>query len=146
MIVGKGSNVDLSDQEVRYLTFANVSEPHVLKSACTLAVNTLELVGSDDNVRKCCAVLEDEDSSIRSAIKKLVYCFWGVEKSDLPISVRVTLASTVELLVSKVLHTGDGGRLAQGNNATRAGWDLESLCGSKARKEGGNGDSELHFE
>jgi hypothetical protein len=71
---------------VEFLTLANVTEPDVLQSASTLAVNTLKLVGTNDNVGESSTVLKDENSVVRSSI-----------------GISVTSLSTVILLVSHIL-------------------------------------------
>ena len=53
---------------LEYLTLANVTEPDVLQGAGTLAVDTLELLSTDDDVGESSTVLKDENSVVRSSV------------------------------------------------------------------------------
>ena len=50
------------------LAFTDVTEPDVLQRACTLAVDALQLVGTDDDVRNRRAIVEDEDSAVTASV------------------------------------------------------------------------------
>ena len=71
---------------LQYLTLANVTEPDVLQGAGTLAVDTLELLSTDDDVGESSTVLKDENSVVRSSV-----------------GIGVASLSTVVLLVTHIL-------------------------------------------
>lgn len=111
-------------------TFADITEPDVLKSAITLAVNSLKSVRSDNNVAQSSTILKDEDSVGRSSV-----------------IIRVARMTTIELLVSEVLNSRDHAWCREGNDATGSCWDVEGLRGSKGGEDNcDSGDLELHFE
>lgn len=112
------------------LTLADITEPDVLKSAGTLAVNTLQLVGTNDDVGDGSTILKDEDSGSRSSVL-----------------VGVASTSTVVLLVSVILGASDGLRLGERDDATNTGWDLQGLGRGHGGQNGSeDGSGELHFE
>ena len=109
---------------------ANVTEPDVGQGARTHAVNTLERIGTDDDVGDGSAVLEDED---------------GVGAAS--VGIRVALVAAVVLAVLEVNLAGDDGRLGERDDGARAGRDVESLRRGKGSNEGRELDSgELHVE
>lgn len=93
-------------------------------------MNTLQLVGTNDDVGDGGTILEDEDSAGGSSVL-----------------VRVARTSTIVLLVAEVLGTSDGHWSREGDNATRAGWDVEGLGRGQGSQNGSeDGSGELHFE
>lgn len=108
---------------------ADVAEPDVGQGAGTLAVDTLEGVGANDDVAEGSTVLEDEDGGVRASV--------GVGVAGL---------ATVELLVASVERAGDGGRLGERDDAAGAGRDVEGLAHGKASHGGGDDNvGEEHF-
>lgn len=97
---------------------ANVTEPDVGQGARTHAVNTLERIGTDDDVGDGSAVLEDEDGIAAASVL-----------------VRVTWLATVKLLVRKVDLASDGAGLGERHNVTGAGGDVEGLRSCHAGDE-----------
>ncbi len=93
-------------------------------------MNTLESVGTDDDVAQGSTVLEDEDGVFGPGVL-----------------VRVAGLSTVELHVGVVVDTGDGTGLWERCDFARAGWDVKGLRGGKTSQGGGNGGGlEVHDE
>jgi hypothetical protein len=113
-----------------FVTFANIAEPDVLKSASALAMNSLKRVRSDDDVAQSSTILKDEDSVGRSSV-----------------IIRVATMPTVELLVGEVLSSRDNARCRKGNDATRSSWDVESLRSAEGGEDSSeSGDLKLHVE
>jgi len=109
---------------------ADIAEPDIGQSACTLAVDALKCVLANDDVGELGAVIEDEDGAVAAGVV-----------------VAVARSATIELAVATVEGATDGGWLGKRNDATHTGWDLEGLrcaeaCQSAERKSGG----ELHLE
>lgn len=88
-------------------------------------MDTLELVGSNDDVGQGSAVLQDEDSALTASV------FIGV-----------AFTATVVLSVAKVAAAADGHWRRERYDAATTGWDVEGLGGGKARK--GEGEGGLH--
>lgn len=77
-------------------TFAHVSKPDVDQLAGTLAVNSLELICTNDDVAKCSTVLENKDSAATASIR-----------------IAVTSTPTIKLLVAHVLGSRDAAGLGE---------------------------------
>lgn len=112
------------------LTLADISEPNVLESALALAVDTLELVLSNDDVAQSSTIIQDEHSVVAAGIV-----------------IVVALTATVELLVAVVLRTGDLDGSIVGLDGSDSGRDVQGLRGGS----GGQGQSSEdllveHFE
>lgn len=112
----------------RVHTFAHVSEPDVDELAGALAVDSLELVRTNDDVAKCCAIFEDEHGAVAAGI-----------------GIGVARAAAIKLFVAHVPGAGDGAGLGEGNDAANTGGDVERLRGAERGQDGGEGgDFELH--
>lgn len=121
---------DVSRSQGRDSIFTDITEPNVLQSASTLAVDTLELVFANNDIGDGSTVLQDEDSGFRSGVVVGVAC-----------------TSTIELLVTEIDGAADGGWLGERNDAARAGWDVEGLGrGQRGENAGNNCCSELHVD
>lgn len=113
------------------LTFTDVTEPDVFKSALALAVDTLELVDTNDDIAKNSTVVEDKNSTITAKIL-----------------ISVARAVQLKLLVAKVVvGTGKGTRAFEDLNSTDSVRDVKGLA------EDGGGESqrseslsEMHFQ
>lgn len=109
------------------LTFADVTEPDVLQRAGTLAVDALQLVGADDDVRNRRAIVEDEDSAVTASV-----------------GIGVAGAAAIELFVAVVDRARNRRRRCERDNRSRAGRDVESLGGGERHQRGEKGSSVDH--
>jgi hypothetical protein len=109
------------------LTFTNIAEPDVPQRASTFAVDSLQLPGTDDDVRDCRAVVEDEHGAVAAGV-----------------SVGVAGTTAVEFLVAVVDGAGDGGGLGERDDRPRAGGDVESLGGREGCQGGEEGGGVQH--
>lgn len=91
-------------------------------------MNALQLVDTDDDVAQGGAVLENEDSRVAAGV-----------------SIGVTSATTIELLVAHVLASRDDTGSREGDDGTAAGGDVESLSRGEAGQHGGDKNLGLHF-
>lgn len=124
------SQMNPVDSNVLKLTLADISEPNVLESALALAVDTLELVLSNDDVAQSSTIAQDKHSAVAARIV-----------------IGVARAATVELLVAVVLGTGDVDGSIVGLDGSDSGRDVQGLRGGS----GGQGQSSddllvEHFE
>lgn len=101
------------------LTFAHVTEPNVLKRACTFAVDALQLVLADDHVGDGRAVLQNEHGAVAAGVV-----------------IGVALPAAIEFLVAVVDRARDHGGLGEGDDRARASGDVESLGGREGRQRG----------
>ena len=98
-------------QVIRYRrTFADVTEPDILQGARTLAVNTLELLYTNDNIGDRSTVFQDEDSPLGSTKEQVVSTNtkYIIASHNLQIIIGVAFTSDIILLVAEVLGTRDG--------------------------------------
>lgn len=110
------------------LTLADVAEPNVLKRAGTLAVDTLQLIGANDDVGDGRAVLQNEHGAVAAGVV-----------------IGVALTAAIEFLVAVVDRARDHGGLGEGDDRARASWDVEGLGGRKGRQRGEEGGGVEHF-
>jgi hypothetical protein len=116
--------------ELRWPTFADVTEPHILERTSALAVHTLKLVGTNDDIRKRSTVLKNEDSRIGSSVV-----------------VSVAGTSTVVLLVAHILHSRNTHGGTEGVDAADTGGNVERLgCAESCQDGGKDGGLEKHVE
>lgn len=116
--------------DVLKLTLADITEPNVLESALALAVDTLKLVRSNDDVAQSSTIVQDEHSAVAAGI-----------------DIGVARTATIELLVTVVLGTGDGDGRRVGLDGSDSGRNVQGLRGGS----GGQGQSSddllvEHFE
>lgn len=107
------------------LTFADVSEPDILQGTSPLAMNSLELPSTDNDIAQGSTVLKNEDGVLASGV-----------------FVRVAVTSAVILSVAQVNRAGDGAGLGERDDGAHAGRDVQGLSHNGARHEGG-GDNLL---
>lgn len=109
-------------------TFTHVSKPDVDELAGALAVDSLELVRTNDGVAKCRAISEDEHGVVAAGI-----------------GIGIARAAAIKLSVAHVLGAGDGAGLRERNDAANTGGDVERLRGAeRGQDRGEGGDFELH--
>lgn len=114
----------------KVLTLADISEPDVLESASSLAVNTLKLASSNNDVAECGSVVEDEDSAVTASV-----------------GVSVTVAAAVVLAVSKVIDARERTGLRKRLDGADSGRDVESLAGNSASERESSEDGRVkHLE
>lgn len=85
-------------------TFANISEPDILKSTSSLAVDTLEGISTNDDIAQSSTILENKDVASRSSV-----------------CIRIARVSAIELLVAEVLGARDGGSSREGDKCCQPG-------------------------
>ena len=119
----------ITSSEDRNGILANIAEPHVGQRAGAEAVDTLEGLGTDDNVGKASTVVQDEDGAIAASVV-----------------IRVASPATVELLVAQVDLSGDGRWRRKRDDAANTAGDVERLRRGKSSSESRKLDlSELHI-
>jgi hypothetical protein len=91
-------------------------------------VNTLKLVGANDNIGKSSTVLEDEDSRVGSSV-----------------IVGVASTSAVVFLVTHILHSRDTHRSTEGVDTADTSGNVERLgCAEGCQDDGNDGGLEEH--
>lgn len=109
--------------------FADVTEPDVPQSAGSLTVNTLECVGTDNDVRERSTVCEDEDGVFIAGV-----------------SISVAGPATVELLVAHVHSASDRAGTGERDDVARTSRDRKSLGRCHASGKSEEDDLRDHFD
>lgn len=110
------------------LTFADIAEPNVLQSACTLAVDALQLPGADDNIGDRSAIVENEHRALIASV-----------------SVGVAVTAAIKLLVAEVDATGNDRRRRERDDRPRASGDVKGLSGGESCQRGEKSSGVQHF-
>jgi hypothetical protein len=122
---------------------ADIAEPDVGQGAGSLAVDTLKLVLSDDDVAQGCSILQDEHGTVRAYSIRFI-CLNSLLGGHTSIIITVAGATTIELPVSQIDTAGDHTGRRQRDDVTHARGDVESL-GTGNANEAEDDSAGVHF-